>query len=161
MIIYNFFKSLYLHIKYTRLLNSIYKREKLLDNLSKLFEESFKQDWVGRIYTVINPYIIGQRYDGSKVVFEINENGADDKEYIEQYIMEKLIIVQKFLYTNNLFDLLMYDIKKIDDYGNYLFVMRPITYDDFVKYTKRFFILLGVLCILGILGIIIYKLNIF
>ena len=49
MIIYNFFKSLYQHIKYTKLLNSIYKKENLLDNLSKLFGHKFKKDWVGYI----------------------------------------------------------------------------------------------------------------
>lgn len=149
MIIYNFFKSLYQHIKYTKLLNSIYKKENLLDNLSKLFGHKFKKDWVGRIYTIINPYIINGKFDNESHIFEQDENGLNNREYIEQYILEKLIIVNKFITVNNLFDLLMYEIKKVDDYGNYLFVMRPITYDDFMKYTRRFFILLGVLFVIA------------
>ena len=64
------------------------------------------------------------------------------------------------LVTNNLFDLLTYDIKKLDEYGNYLFVMKSITFDDFWKYTKKFLILLGAIGI-GIVIFLLIKLNIF
>lgn len=152
MIIYNFIKYLILNIKYTRILNKVYKEENLLINLSNLFGIQFKKDWVGRIYTVINPFII----DGNDFIFEYNERGIDYKRYIEKYIMTKLNIVQEFIYTNNLFELITYKINPIDDKGNYLFVMQPITLDDFFESSKKFLKLL--LTIFGIISIYItYK----
>jgi hypothetical protein len=40
--------------------------------------------------------------------------------------------------ANNLFDLLTYELKKIDEYDNYLFIIKPITFDDCKKWTKIF-----------------------
>lgn len=161
MIIYKFIKNTYLHIKYTRLLNSIYKKENLLKNLSGLFHSNFKLDWVGRIYTVINPYLINKEYDGNNIVYEMDDNGINSNAFIEQYVMEKLIIAQRFVYANNLFDLLTYDIKKIDNNGNCLFIMKPITFDDFIKSFKHFLILLGIVSIMCIMIILFLNLNIF
>lgn len=159
MVIYNFFKSIYQHIKYTRILDKVYKNEDLLENLSKLFGQQFKKDWVGRVYTVVNPYLTEGKFDGNSHIFELDDNGNNYSEYVKQYIMQKLVVADRFIYTNNLFDLLTYDIKRLDDFGNYLFIMKPITYDDAVKYSKRFAILLALLTLIGI-GMFIYiKLN--
>ena len=63
MILYNFIKFFFLNLKYTRLLNKIYKNENILNNLSQLFEVRFKKDWIGRVYAVLNPNIIKQKYN--------------------------------------------------------------------------------------------------
>ena len=154
MIIYKFFYNLFQHIKYSKILKNVYKEEDLLNNLSKLFKHEFKQDWIGRVYTVINPYIVNGQYDETAVIFEKGDNGLNDNTYIEQYIMEKLLIADKFIYNNNLFDLLTYNIKKLDDRGNFLFIMKPITLDDFLKSTKNFLILLSILIVVGIITLI-------
>ena len=54
--------------------------------------------------------------------------------------MTKLNLIRDFIMANNLFDLLTYEIKKLDDYDNYLFVIKPITFDDCMKWTKFLFI---------------------
>ena len=148
MILYNFIKFFFLNLKYTRLLNKIYKNENILDNLSQLFEVRFKKDWIGRVYAVLNPNIIKQKYNSDTQIFEYNENGLDNSIYIEKWIMEKLNIAAQFIKANNLFDLLTYNIKKIDNYDNYLFVMHPITLGDCIKWTKRFSILLLALIVI-------------
>ena len=161
MIIYNFFRYLYLHIKYKRILNKVYKDENLLKNLSELFGHEFKQDWMGRVYTVVNPYIINGKFNNESHIFEKDDNGLNNKEYIEQYMLQKLAVVSRFITVNNLFDLLTYDIKKLDEYGNYLFVMKPITYDDCIKWSKLFSILIGVLTFAGILTILFINIKMF
>lgn len=161
MIIYNFFRYLYLHIKYKRILNKVYKDENLLKNLSELFGHEFKQDWMGRVYTVVNPYIINGKFNNESHIFEKDDNGLNNKEYIEQYMLQKLAVVSRFITVNNLFDLLTYDIKKLDEYGNYLFVMKPITYDDCIKWSKLFSILIGVLTFVGILTILFINIKMF
>lgn len=155
MIIYKFIKSFLQHRKYKKILKKVYKQENLLENLSQLYGTEFKMDWIGRIYTVINPNINNGQYDVNDQIFEYNENGFDNNIYVEKQIMKKLAIAQQYIQTNNLFDLLTYEIRKIDDYDNYLFIIQPITLEDYVNSLKKLLILLGVLTIAGI-GLAIY-----
>lgn len=150
MIIYNFFKYLYLHIRYNILLNEIYKHENLISNLSKLFGHEFKKDWVGRIYTVINPYIVNGQFNND-YISEVGDDGSNQDVFIEQYVMQKLAIAEKFIYSNNLFDLLTYKIIRLDNYDNYLFVMKPLTCDNFIKWSKAMVVLLAIFILLLIM----------
>ena len=138
MVFYRFIKNLLLNIKYTKLLNKIYKDEQLLKKFSQLFGTEFRIDWVGRIYTIINPNIIKDEFDVNTQIFEYGENGFTNEPYIEKWIMTKFNLIKDFIMANNLFDLLTYELKKIDEYDNYLFVIKPITFDDCKKWTKIF-----------------------
>lgn len=161
MVIYYFIKYLWMHFKYVKLLNKIYKNENLLENLSKLFGSTFKKDWIGRVYTIINPYLIEDEIDYNKQIFEYNENGLDNTVYIESYIMTKLNIAKQFIRANNLFDLLSYKIDKIDENGNYLFIIQPITTFDFTKWLKIFTIVYSIILFLLLLGLIYYTFYIY
>lgn len=155
MIIYRFFKYLFLNIKYTKILNKVYDNEKIIENLSKLFKSQFKKDWIGRLYTVINPNLMGDDFDINTIIYEYDENGLNNYAFIERCIMSKLNIAKSFIQTNNLFDLLTYKIEKLDEYDNYLFIIEPITLHDCLKYTKYFSILLTVLIVIGIICLIL------
>jgi hypothetical protein len=157
MITYLFFKYFLLNLKYSKLLNKVYEEENLLDNLSKLFNIRFKKDWIGRIYAVFNPEIYNGEYNTNIQIYEYNERGLSNKAYIESYIMNQLNIAKNFIKANNLFDLLTYKIEKIDEYDNYLFIIEPITFSDFVKNTKRFSILLLSLIVAGITLFLTFK----
>lgn len=154
MIIWNFCKALYLHRQYVKILKRVYEDENLIENLSKLFKTEFKTDWVGRIYTVINPHIQNGVFDYNGQIYEYDETGLNNQVYIESYIMGQLNIARQFINANNLFDLLTYRIEKIDDMGNYLFIIEPITYEDCKNYTKKFMYLLTGLLIIG--GFLLY-----
>lgn len=138
MVIYKFIKNLILNIKYTRILKRIYKEENLLNNFSKLFGTEFRLDWVGRMYTIINPNIIDEKLDVNTQIFEYGPNGLTNAPYIEKWIMTKFNLAENFIMANNLFELLTYEIVKLDEYDNYLFIVKPITFDDCMKWTKIF-----------------------
>ena len=149
MIFYNFFKNLFLNIKYTRILKRIYRDEQLLLKFSQLFGIEFRIDWVGRIYAVINPNVINDKFDINTQIFEYTEEGFTNKPYVEKYIMTKLNAIRDFVMANNLFDLLTYEIKRLDEYDNYLFIIKPITFDDCMKWTKIFAIVYSIVAIIG------------
>lgn len=151
MIFYKFILNLWLNIKYTRLLIKIYKDEDLLNKFSQLFGVEFRKDWVGRIYTIINPNIINDKIDVNTQIFEYGENGLTNEPYIEKYIMMKLNLIKDFIMANNLFDLLTYEIKRIDEYDNYLIIIKPITFDDCKKWTKVFAIVYSILVVIGLI----------
>lgn len=156
MILFNFLKHLWLNNKYTKLLKKVYKEEQLLSKFSQLFGTEFRIDWVGRIYTVINPNVIDDKFETNTQIFEYGENGLSNNSYIEHWIMTKLNIAQNFIMANNLFDLLTYEIKRLDNYDNYLFIIKPITFDDCKKWTKLFSIVYSILFIVGITLLIIF-----
>lgn len=142
MIIYRFFKNLYYNILYTRILRKVYKQENILENLSRLYGTNFRIDWLGRVYAVLNPYIFEGQFNIDTQVYEYNESGPSNLAYIRQWIMERLIIAERFIKTSNLFELLTYDIKDLGN-DNYLFILKPITFDDCINSTKKFCILYG------------------
>jgi hypothetical protein len=127
-----------------------------VEKFSQLFGTEFRIDWVGRMYTVINPNIINEQFDVNTQIFEYGENGLSNSPYVEKWIMTKFNLVKDFIMANNLFDLLTYELIKIDDYDNYLFVIKPITFDDCKKWTKIFACVYGSLITLGtILSIVL------
>lgn len=137
---------LYQHFKYTKILKNIYKSEDIIGNLSQLFGTGFKMDWCGRLYAVLNPYLKDGKFDPTTITIQYDENGISDKAFIENWIMERMVVAQQFIRANNLFDLLTYDIKDLGS-GNYLFVIKSITFDDFVKNIKILSILTLVIII--------------
>ena len=156
MIIYNFFKSLFLNIRYTRLIKKIYKNERLLEGLSQIFKANFKIDWIGRAYAVLNPNLDENgQYSPNTQIFEYGENGLDNERMVEQWIMERMNIVSNFIQNNNLFEILTYSIKKLDNYDNYLFILEPITLHDCLKWSKWMIALIGLLIIVGIVLLIV------
>lgn len=157
MIFYKFITNFILNRQYTKIIKKVYKDDNIINKLSQLFNTEFKMDWVGRIYCVINPNIIGDQLDINTQIFEYDENGLSNNAYIEKYIMTKLNLVKDFVIANNLFDLLTYRIEKIDEYDNYLFIIEPITFEDCKKWTKIFSISYGILIILSIVLFLIIK----
>lgn len=155
MIIYRFFKYLFLNIKYTKILNKVYETENILPNLSELFNTTFKKDWIGRLYAVINPNLLGEDFDINTIIYEYGNNGLNNNAFVERWIMQRLNIAQSFIQVNNLFDLLTYDIKKLDEYDNFLFVIEPITLQDCLKYSKYFAILLTILILIILITLIL------
>lgn len=155
MVIYSFIKNLLLNIKYTKLLRQTYKDEQLLYKFSQLFGVEFRIDWVGRVYAIFNPNIINNELDVNSQIFEYDENGLTNKPYIEKWIMTRLNVIKDFIMANNLFDLLTYEIKKIDEYDNYLFIIKPITFDECIKWTKIFGITYSILAIIAVILLIV------
>lgn len=155
MVIYSFLKNLLLNIKYTKLLKKIYSNEDLLNKFSQLFGTEFRIDWVGRVYAVFNPNIMNDKLDVNSQIFEYGENGLTNEPYIEKWIMTRLNLVKDFVMANNLFDMLTYEIKQIDEYDNYLFIIKPITFDECVKWTKIFGITYSILAIIATILLIV------
>lgn len=156
MIIYNFFKYLLLNRKYSRLIKKTFQNENILQGLSQIFKANFKTDWIGRVYAVLNPNLDENgQYSPNTQIFEYGENGLNNEKMVEQWVMERMVVISEFIQANNLFELLTYSIKKLDKYDNYLFILEPVTLSDCMKWSKRFAVLSGILIIIGITLLIV------
>ena len=135
-------KNIVTFVKHKRILEEAYNMERIIPNLSNLFEANFKKDKACRLYCVINPHVqnMEDTVYNSKQVYEITADGKlSDVMYVEKWVMDKLNIASMFIRTNNLFDLVTYDIKRIDENDNYLFVIEPISFKAMIRSIKRFF----------------------
>lgn len=131
-------KNLIEHIKLKKIIKQIIQSENLLVNLSKLFSTenysvNFKQDWIGRIYAVVNP--IAQ--DPQARIFEYDEHGMNVKSFVNKWVMERMVAANNFIVNNNLFEVLTYEITPLDEDYNFLFVLTPISWHDLSKSLKR------------------------
>lgn len=135
MFIYKFFKNLFRHIKYQRIIDSAYQNEMLIARISTLLGVQFKLDWIKRLYAVINPNIKDGKYNPEQI-YEFDFNSTpDNTEWVTKWIMERLQILQNFMQTSNLFDVIEYHIKDLDNY-NYLVVFQSITLAPLLKSIK-------------------------
>lgn len=154
MVLYNFIKYLYLSIKYHNILNQVYNQENILMGLSQLLEVEMRKDWIGRIYGIFNPYIKDGKFDPNSMIYELGEDTPTEI-VVEKYIMQRLSIASDFIRAKNLFELLTFDIKKVDDNGNYLFIMTPLPYKSLKTWAKRFLWVYGLLAVIGVILLIV------
>lgn len=156
MIIKNLINSIRDYKRHIKILNRIYEEENLIHNLSGILGVNVKKDWIGRLYAVINPNIQDMKLDISTQIFEYDENGLTNKSYVEKWLMDRMVLAESFINTQELFDVLTYEIRKIDDYDNYLLILTPITWIGLKEDAKKFIYLLLSIFGVGIGGLILF-----
>lgn len=154
---WRFIRDLYLHLKYSKIIKRVIREEDLITKFSNLYGVQFRVDWIGRIYAVMNPYIKEGKYDPEALAFENTTQGFDLRSYLENWIMERMSAASNFIQTNNLFELLSYDLKKIDEDDNFLFVVQSITLSELKESAKGLFKRLCWIGVLALIGFGIYK----
>jgi len=156
MIIYNFIKYLIFYIRYTIALKKAYREEHIVEGLSKVLGFEIQEGWVGQLYGLLNPFI-GEDglFDPAKAVYEY---GSDTPSIanIENVIMGKLNVIQNYLRSTNLFDLLTYKIEPYNDNYDFAVEFWPAPYEDLKKWTKRLIILLFLLALAGAILLIVF-----
>lgn len=142
------FGAIYNYFKIKKVLNDIYKHEKIETNLSRIFGVPCRRDWVGRLYMVINPILQNINVDGNELVYD-----KDNNILVEAWVMKNLELIRKFVVNNSMFDLLTYSIERIDDDDNYLIVFKNIYFDDIMRVCRWMagIIIVGLLVGLGFL----------
>ena len=148
MHIYKLIRALIANRRYKKVLDEVYEQDQIIAKLSTMFGTQFYKDRVGRLYAVINPAVKDGKYDYGQV-FEYTQEGYDTSEHMTQWIMQRLIMIEGFIQANNLFDLLSFKVEKLDENGNYLFIIYPITLPDVLDNIKGACWELGGLVALG------------
>lgn len=153
MFIFKFFKALWVHLTYIRVLSRTYNDEQLVHKLSHIIGAQFHVDRAQRLYAVVNPAIRDGRYNQEQAL-EWSDTGQNNAEYVKKWMMDHLNILEKFILANNLFDMLTFKIEQIDDYGNYLCVLQPITFSPLCHRAKQALVEFCVLVVIAILVVV-------
>ena len=152
-------KNIVQFLKYRRYIKAILKNEDILNKMSSQFGAKFEIDKIGRIWTVLNPHIQNMKptEGSSSLIYQFNEDGTMTNDTaIEKWVMDQLNIANLFIQEHELWELLTYKIKKLDNDKNYLLVIQNIFTDGMLKEVKRYLIGLGVLVVLGIVAMCIF-----
>lgn len=126
MFLTKFFIKLAKNIRYQRILNNAYDQDQTIVKLSYALGTQVQRDWIGRLYAVVNPAIRDGKFDQSQA-FEYTQGGYDTTEHAKEWVMSRLLVVENLIKAENLFDVLAYDFKRLDENGNYLIMFYPIT----------------------------------
>ena len=152
MFLYKFFRKLFQHLKYQRIIKEAYEREQLIAKISLLLGVQFKLDWVNRLYAVINPNIKDGKSNPEQI-YEFDFDGNPyNNEWVTKWVMERMGILRNFLQTANLFDVLEYKIKDLGNL-NYLIIFQPITLTFLLKSIRPAIIELLIIILLILLWI--------
>lgn len=149
MFVISFFKNAWQYFKYKKILNDIYKNENIIENLKESVDLDFRKDWMGRLYTVVNPFIKNGKYDPDAMIFDYNDGKISLDTYVEHQFVEKMNLIQSFVISKEMFDLVTYDVKKIDKFGNFLVILEPVPYQDFISDSKKMAKLFAILLVLA------------
>lgn len=154
MFIWKCIKYGFLLRKYNKILNKVYKDESILENIEKTYGLKLECAWFGRLYAVLNPIIKNEKLNYENMIMELNDGRVSASEYMEKVVFEMLFQIKQFIVEKELFDMVMYKVTKLDNYGNFLFVLEPIPYEDFVYNFKKTLKCLGIISIILIVGLI-------
>ena len=152
MFLYKFFRKLFQHLKYQRIIKEAYEREQLIAKISLLLGVQFKLDWINRLYAVVNPNIKDGKYNPEQI-YEFDFDGNPyNNEWVTKWVMERMGVLRNFLQTANLFDVLEYKIKDLGNL-NYLIVFQPITLTFLLKSIRPAIIELIIIILLILLWV--------
>lgn len=138
---YNFFKYLRLYNKCKKIWLGACQDEHLLEVLNMETGLNFKLDWIGRAYAVTNPttWKIDDVTGVSTQIFEFTVDGqVSDTAAVEHFIYNKIANINRYIEMHELFELITYKIKRLDDYNNFLIIFQPAPMEKLKKWTKIF-----------------------
>ena len=149
-----FIPTLFRYNKLRRIIRKIDKAENLLGNLSQLYGAQFKEDWIGRWYTVLNP-LVKKMETTDGIPFEYTNDGVSNRAYVEKWCMDHMFAATQFIKNKELLDIMTYNLERLDDNENYLFVLKPILFDELKHSFKRFSILSAIAIVAAVVLLIL------
>lgn len=136
-------KEIYNYFKYKRIFRDVLNNTQFIEALSMSFGVEFNRDKLDRLYTVINPYIQNMGNPGNSIIYD-----GDDKPIVDKWVVDNFLIIDKVIKNHDIFDIISYNIEKIDDDMNFLLVIQNALLPTAAKCLKRLGIIAGVLILL-------------
>ena len=142
---YDFIKSYISYRKTLRDIKEVFYGDDFKNVVYKYLNVELEEDWLGRLYGVINPNIdINGNFNVNNVVIEIDGNNTNTDEYVKNWIYKQLNLMGQLFKMKGLYSNINLEIEHIEpvEYDNYLIVFdvadRPIMANSFKKLCKTF-----------------------
>lgn len=138
---YDFFSSWYQYNKLKKSVGRTFYSDEFKLIISKYLKTYLKEDWIGRLYGVINPAVnIDGNLDFSSMIIEIDGNNTNNSEWVKNWLYKQLNMVAQLFKIERLYDYINLDIKHVgpENLDNYLIVFDLIPRKQFANASKTF-----------------------
>ena len=145
----------YNYIKDKRLISDTFYGPAFKLVLKQYLKSDFKKDWIGRLYSVINPNITNGEYDFNNIIIEIDGDNTNNNEYVRNWVYKQMRLISNLFKIEKLYDYIDISFEHVgpEEYDNYLIIFDIVSRKIFAKSLKRF---IGRVFILAILAIIVF-----
>lgn len=141
--IYNLIVAIYSYIRDKNMIKNVFYSDDFKLILNTYLNTNFKNDWIGRIYGVVNPNInINGQIDFSNTIIELNDDLTNDDLYAHNWIYRQLNLMSNALKIKSsaFFDYIGMSIEKVgpENQNNYLIIFDMISRLELVNILKHF-----------------------
>lgn len=140
--LYNFIRQWRNYSKINRTVGKTFYSPEFNLLISKYLKVNLREDWIGRLYGVINPTIdINGNIDLSSMVIELDGNNSNSRDWTLNWVYKQLRLVAQLFKIEQLYDYINLDIKHVgpENLDNYLVVFDLVSRKEFANATKAFF----------------------
>lgn len=142
--IYKFYDFIRSGIRYNKTKNSVGKlfySDELKLLMQQYLKTNLKEDWIGRLYGVVNPTINNGQLDISTMVIELDGNHTNNDDWATTWIYKQLRLVGQLFKINGLYDYINLEIKKVGpiNLDNYLVIFDLVDRKIYTNSAKTFF----------------------
>lgn len=140
--IYNTISTLIVYINSRKTIKKVFYSDDFKFVISSYLNTTFRNDWIGRIYGVINPNInINGKIDFSNTIIELNDELTNDDLYVQNWVYRQLNLMKNALKIKNaaFFDYIGMNVEKIEpeNQNNYLIIFDIVDRVEFVRSLKH------------------------
>lgn len=124
--IYRFLYCLYWYIKSKHYISDTLYNDEFKFVMKRYVNINLKEDWIGRLYGIINPNIdINGHQDLRNVIIEIDDDNTNSDKYVRNWIYKQMELISNLFKINKLYDYISLDIEHVGpiNQDNYLVVI--------------------------------------
>ncbi len=113
------------YIKDYKIVGKFFYSEEFKNILSKYLNKEFREDWIGRLYAVVNPNIdINNKLNLTNTIIEFDDDRTNNEVFVNNWIFKQLNLVADVFTLHNMYSYITLKINKVGpkEHDNFLVV---------------------------------------
>lgn len=127
--------------------------------INQYLKTDLKEDWIGRLYGVVNPTIHNGELDFNNMIVEIDGDNTNNNEYVKHWVYKQMQLISNLFKIEKLYDYIDIDFSHVGpiNMDNYLVVFDIVSRKIKAESGKSLLKRIGLLAILAVIGFVSFK----
>jgi len=127
--------------------------------INQYLKTDLREDWIGRLYGVVNPTIHNGELDFNNMIVEIDGENTNNNEYVKHWVYKQMQLISNLFKIEKLYDYIDIDFSHVGpiNMDNYLVVFDIVSRKIKAESGKSLLKRIGLLAILAIIGFVSFK----
>lgn len=137
---YRFVRSWYDYRKDKKYIGETFYSDAFKTVIKKYIKVDLREDWIGRLYGVVNPNIVNGKFDISTMVFEVDGDNTNTNNHVKQWVYRQLQLIATLFKIEQLYDYISLEFKHVgpEEMDNYLIIFDMTSRQIFAKDSRSF-----------------------